>query len=151
MCPVGMAWRRSNVSPKIRSHSACWIARVISSVRSWRIFWISARQSVAMRLLSHRHTGGLGGGVNVASAEAACDAPGATNVTESPSFLERVARVVTEHVLERRLRPEARFELGRGAHGADAAAVHERDPVAQPLGLFHVVRREEDRDSLGLQ
>src|SRR6266508_4813028 len=113
MCPVGMAWRRSKVSPKIRSHSAGWIARVSSSVRSWRIFWISARQNVAMRLPSHRHAGGAGGGVNVASAEAACDAPGATNVTELPSFLERVAGVEAEHVLEGRLRPETRFELGR--------------------------------------
>src|SRR5436190_1928355 len=121
-----MAWRRSNVSPKISSHSAGWIARVSSSVRSWRIFWISTRQNVAMRLPSHFHAGGLGGSVAAASAESACDAPCATNVTELPSFLERVAGVETEHVLERRLGPEACFEVGRRSHGANAAAVHQR-------------------------
>src|SRR5437879_13229688 len=98
MCPVGMAWRRSNVSPKISSHSAGWIDRVSSSVRSWRIFWTSARQNVAMRLPSHFHAGGVGGGVNAASTESARDAPRATNVTELPSFLERVAGVEAEHV-----------------------------------------------------
>src|SRR5574341_349421 len=151
MCPVGMAWRRSNVSPKISSHSAGWIARVISSVRSWRIFWTSTRQNVAIRLPSHFHAGGLGGSAMAASAEAAGDAPGATNVTELPSFLERVAGVVTEHVLERGLGTEARLELGRRTHGANAAAVHERHAVAQLLRLFHVVRREEHGDPLRLQ
>src|SRR6478672_4937197 len=120
-----MAWSRSNVSPKISSHSAGWIARVSSSVRSWRIFWISRRQNVAMRLPSHFHAGGLGGSVVAASAESACDAPCATNVTELPSFLERVVGVETEHLLERRLGPEACFELGRRPHGANEAAVHQ--------------------------
>src|SRR5262245_41225765 len=146
-----MTCSRLNVVPKISSHSAGWIARVTSSVRSWRIFWISTRQNVAMRLPSHRHAGGAGGGANAASAEAAGDAPGATNVTELSSLLERVTRVVAEDVVQRRLRPEAGFELGRGADGADAAAVHERDAVAELLRLFHVVRREQHGDPLGPQ
>src|SRR5262249_58879678 len=104
-----------------------------------------------MRLPSHRHAGGRGGGANAASAEAAGDAPGATNVTELSSLLERVTGVVTEHVLERRLGPEAGFELGRRADGADATAVHERDAVAELLGLFHVVRGQQHRDPVGLQ
>src|SRR5204863_5344508 len=146
MCPVGMAWRRSKVTPKISSHSAGWIARVSSSVRSWRIFWTSARQNVAMRLPSHRHAGGLDGGVKAASAESACDAPCATNVTELPSFLERIAGEVPEDVLEGRVGPEARLQLGRRAHGSNAAAVHERHSVAQLFGLFHVVGRDENGD-----
>src|SRR6266516_250101 len=151
MCPVGMAWRRSNVTPKIISHSAGWIARVSSSVRSWRIFWTSARQNVAMRLPSHFHAGGLGGGVKAASTESARDAPRATNVTELPSFLERVTGVEAEHVLERRLGPEARFQLRRRSHGANAAAVHQRHPIAQLLGFFHVVRRDENGDPVRLE
>src|SRR5437764_713447 len=94
-----------------------------------------------MRLPSHFHAGGLGGGAMAASAESACDAPCATNVTELPSFLERVACVEAEHVLERRLGPEARFELVRRTHGANTAAVHQRHPIAQLLGFFHVVGR----------
>src|SRR6266700_4578233 len=101
MCPVGMACRRLNVSPKIRSQSAGWIARVASSVRSWRIFWTSARQNVRMRPPSHRHAGGALGSAIVVSAEATRDAPGAAYVTELPSFLERIAGVEAEHVLER--------------------------------------------------
>src|SRR6266566_767924 len=151
MCPVGMAWRRSNVSPKISSHSAGWIARVSSSVRSWRIFWISARQNVAMRLPSHFHAGGLGGGVKATSAESACDAPRATNVTELSSFLERVARVEAENIFERRLRPEARLELGRRSHGANEPPVHQRHPIAQLLGFFHVVGRDENSDPVRLE
>src|SRR4249919_403104 len=151
MFPVGMAWRRSNVTPKISSHSAGWIARVSSSVRSWRIFWTSARQNVAMRLPSHRHAGGLGGGVMAASAEPACDAPCATNVTKLSSFLERIAGVEPEHVLERRLGPQARFEIRRRSHGADAAAVHQRHPITQLFCLFHVVGGDEHCDAVGLQ
>src|SRR4029453_8333295 len=103
-----------------------------------------------MRLPSPRPAGGAGAGANAASAEAACDAPGATNVTELSSLLERVTGVVTEHVLERRLGSEAGFELGRGTDGADATAVHERDAVAQLLGFFHVVRGEQHGDPVGL-
>src|SRR5438045_999203 len=150
MCPVGMAWRRSNVSPKISSHSAGWIARVSSSVRSWRIFWTSARQTVAMRLPSHFHAGGLGGGVKAASTESARDAPRATNVTELPSFLERVAGVEAEHVLERRLGPEARFQLGRRSHGANAGGVHQGHRIAEPFGFLHVLGGGENRYTLGL-
>src|SRR5262249_53327064 len=134
-----MACSRSKVVPKISSHRAGWIARVASSVRSGRIFWIATGQKVAMRLPSHRHAGGRGGGANAASAEAAGDAPGATNVTELSSLLERVTGVVTEHVLERCLGPEAGFGLGPRADGADATAVHERGAVAEVLGGVHVV------------
>jgi hypothetical protein len=51
---VGMAWIRLNVSPKISSHSAGWMARVYSSARSWRIFLSSTQHSVPMRLSSRR-------------------------------------------------------------------------------------------------
>src|SRR5215471_5684029 len=36
-------------------------------------------------------------------------------------------------------------QLLRSAEGNDAAVVHDRHAVAEPLGLFHVVRRIEQR------
>ena len=81
-----MAWIRVKVSPKISSHSAGWMARVYSSVRSWRILRISTQQSVAIRLTRRRapasggsagspgHPGGRG------SAEAASEGPGRGSV-----------------------------------------------------------------------
>ena len=47
MLPVGIAWKRLNVSPKITSHSTGCTARVSTSVRSWRSFCSSTRQNVA--------------------------------------------------------------------------------------------------------
>ena len=92
--------------------------------------------------------GGAGGGATAASAESASDAPGATDVTELPSFLERVAGVVPEHVLERR-RPGPR--RASSSVGVPMARMRPRcisdDPVAQLVGLFHVVGREEHGDA----
>lgn len=41
-------------------------------------------------------------------------------------------------------------EFERGAEGADAAAVHQRDPVAVPVGLVHGVRGHQDGHAGGL-
>ena len=38
-------------------------------------------------------------------------------------------------------------QLARRALGDDAAAVHDHEPVAELLGLVHVVRREHERDA----
>ena len=40
--------------------------------------------------------------------------------------------------------------VGRAAHD-DHAAVDDREPVAEPVGLLEVVRRQEQRDALALQ
>ena len=42
-------------------------------------------------------------------------------------------------------------QLARRALGDDAAAVHDHEPVAELLGLVHVVRREHERHALALQ
>ena len=42
-------------------------------------------------------------------------------------------------------------ELARRALGDDPPAVHDHEPVAELLGLVHVVRREHERDALLLQ
>ena len=44
-----------------------------------------------------------------------------------------------------------RDQLARRALGDDAAAVHDHEPVAELLGLVHVVRREHERHALPLQ
>ena len=47
-----MAWILVNVSPKISSQSAGWMARVYSSVRSCRSLRSSTQHSVNVRLAS---------------------------------------------------------------------------------------------------
>ena len=39
------------------------------------------------------------------------------------------------------------LELGRRALGDDPAAVEQRDPAREPVGLLEVLRREQDRDA----
>src|SRR5215470_13665880 len=140
---VGIAWILVNVSPKISSHSAGWIARVYSSVRSWRILRSSTQHSVTIRLARRpspavRLSGAIGG-----STETAGGAPGAAYVTNA-SFLRRVVRegvagVVPEHVIKRGVVTEPGAKVDGAAGGADRAAVHQRHPVAVGVGLVHVV------------
>src|SRR5438876_8134644 len=132
MLPVGMAWTRVNVSPKISSQRAGWIARVSSSVRSCRSFCSSARQRAPTRLPSHRHAGGAVTVGASASAHAAGGAAGRADFTEALSSLvvgQRAAGEVTEHVLERSALPEARLEIVRGPERLEPPAVHQGDPV----------------------
>src|SRR5215470_17725977 len=140
-----MAWILVKVSPKITSHSAGWMARVYSLVRSWRIFRSSTQQSVATRLI-RRRTPARGGSAGSpgqpggsGSAEAAGGAPGAADVTDASLLglvVQRPAGVVAEHVVQRGPLAQPGLELGRGAGGAQGAVVHQRDPVAVEVGLF---------------
>src|SRR5215475_11201703 len=154
-----MAWILLNVSPKITSHSAGWMARVYSSVRSWRILRSSTQQSVATRLIRRRTTarggsaGSPGNPGGRGSAEAAGGAPGAADVTDASLLgivVQRPAGVVTEHVVKGCSLAQPGLELGRGAGGANGAVVHEGDPVAVQVGLFHVVGGHEDGRLAGL-
>ena len=45
--------------------------------------------------------------------------------------------------------PEPADQGGRGVAGDDAPAVHDRDPVAELLGLLHVVGGQDDRRTAG--
>src|SRR5215469_15726494 len=122
---VGIAWIRVNVSPKISSHSAGWMARVYSSVRSWRILRSSTQHSVMTRLASRRAmadavSSGRSGNVltrgddppgppEVGSAEATGGTPGAADVTDaSPlgGLVKLKNEVVAEHVIQRGPAPE---------------------------------------------
>ena len=49
------------------------------------------------------------------------------------------------------VRPDLGLELVRRAAGDDHAAVDDREPVAEAVGLLEVVRRQEQRHALGLQ
>ena len=42
-------------------------------------------------------------------------------------------------------------QRARAALGDDPAVVHDDEPVAQLLGLVHVVRRDDERDALALE
>src|SRR6476469_5195769 len=101
-----MARRRENVSPKISSQSAGWIARVYSSVRSCRIFWSSTMHIATTRAGSRRQVIQDGG-----SAEPAGGTAVTACVTEVVSwFFELVAGVGAEHLLE----GGSGFEAGPG-------------------------------------
>src|ERR1700754_3640785 len=100
-----MARRRENVSPKISSHRAGWIARVYSSVRSCRIFWSSTMHIATTRAGSRRQAVQDGG-----SAEPAGGTSGTACVTEVVSwFVELIAGVGAEHLLESGSGLEARL------------------------------------------
>src|SRR5205814_4058613 len=123
--PVGIARIRLNVSPNTSSHSAGWIARVISSVRSRRSFCSSTRHIAPARETRTRS----------ALTEPAYGPASGADVTE-PSCLQVVAGVGAEHVVQRAAADRGDQLLG-GTLGADPAAVHERDPVAVLLRLLH--------------
>src|ERR1700722_3813260 len=135
-----MAWILVNVSPKISSQSAGWMARVYSSVRSCRILRSSTQHSVPMRLASRRMTAGRvsagrvsAGSASPRSPETAGGTPGAADVTDASLFgvvVERVAGVVAGHVVQRGSVAEHRLEQPRRARGPDRARVHQRHLVA---------------------
>src|SRR5215469_14258169 len=149
---VVLARIRVTVSPKISSQSAGWMARVYSSVRSWRILRSSTQHSVTTRLASRRAIADAvssGRSGNACSAEAAGGAPGATDVTDASPLgvvVERAAGVVAEHVVQRGPGPEHGLQHPGGAGGADRARVHERDPVAVGVRLVHVVGGHQHGD-----
>ena len=47
-----------------------------------------------------------------------------------------------------RVGADALLERGRGVEGEDLAVVHDRDPVAELVGLLHVVGGQQDRLAL---
>src|ERR1700722_14029414 len=140
-----MAWILVNVSPKISSQSAGWMARVYSSVRSCRILRSSTQHSVPIRLASRRMTAGRvsagrvsagrvsAGSASPRSPETAGGTPGPADVTDASLFgvvVERVAGVVAGHVVQRGSVAEHRLEQPRRARGPDRARVHQRHLVA---------------------
>src|SRR5579863_376343 len=147
-----MAWIRVNVSPKISSQSAGWMARVYISVRSCRILRSSTQQSVTIRLSSWRTTASGVSSGRTGSAEATRSAPGLADVTDSSlaGVVESVAGVVAEHRVQGGPATQFGLELRGGPGGPQGAAVHQRDPVAVGVRFVHVVGRHQDRHRVGL-
>src|SRR5450631_4482662 len=121
------------------SHSAGWMARVYSSLRSCLTLHTSTQHSVTIRLarLLSSKIGPPGTGMLT---EAAGGAPGAADIAD-PSFLpglvQRPAGVVAEHLIQRDVLAERRLQVGRGTGRADVAQMHERQLVAVGVRLVH--------------
>src|SRR5215471_13823411 len=136
-----MARSRVNVSPKISSQRAGWMALVTSSCWSWRMRHSSTVQNVSTRLGRMRHQAGAA----ATSTEAARSSAGAADIAESPLLVELAAGVVAEHVLQGGPVSELGPQLIRPPERPDRPVVHQRDPLAELLRLLHVVRGEQDR------
>src|SRR5688572_27520940 len=117
-----MAVRRLKVTPKITSQRQGWMARVTSSVRSWRSFCSSTTHMAQTRARTVRAPKGRSG-----SAQAAGGAASGTDIAHSSLLVVGgVLRVGPEHVVERGA-VDPGDQLGRGPDSADGAAVHEGD------------------------
>src|ERR1700733_8669344 len=153
--PVLITCSLLNVVPKISSHSAGCTIRVTSSVRSRRSFCISTianaltRLNVAGRRCHPRgaRVSVTGVGLIAVSTGTAGNLSAGTDFTERPGtigLLRQVRRgVMPENVFERGTRRNRRLQLRRRPHGAKRAVMHQRNPVAQGVGLFHVMRGQQ--------
>src|SRR5271168_4059201 len=153
--PVLITCSLLNVVPKISSHSAGCTIRVTSSVRSRRSFCISTIANALTRLniagtRCHPHGARVsvtGVGLIAASAGTAGNHSAGTDFAERPGAfgLLRQVRfgVVPEDVFERGARRDRRLQLRRRPDGAKLAVMHQRYPVAQGVGLFHVMRGQQ--------
>src|SRR5262249_12912720 len=114
--------------------------RVAMSMLSWRSLRSSAQAIAEMpsprrRRLTRKCASG--------AAQPAREAAVSPSIAEAPSFLlERVAGGEREHVVER-VRGELLAQLGRSALRGERAEIHDREPVAVPVRLLHLVRRHE--------
>src|SRR5438105_3643364 len=111
-----MAWMLVNVSPKMSSHRAGWIARMYSSVRSCRIFRSSTSDIVAIRL-DRRRPPSATRAANPTSADAGGGASSRADISDPSSFALFILVVsgdhAGEHVVERGARPMRDLQLVR--------------------------------------
>src|SRR5258708_32337853 len=129
---LGMGWVLVNASPKIRSQSAGWMARVYSSVRSWRILRSSTQHSVMTRLASRRAAAsGVSLGISGRPDRPGPGRPGTPGSAETPGGTPGAADVTDASLLC--------FGI-EGATGVVAGHVVQRGPAAQP-GLEHEIGR----------
>src|SRR5579884_4424129 len=99
---------------------------------------VLSTNSAARRIALRRRRGSV-------SAQAPERASRSDCFTEGPPCLDGAAGVVLEDVVEGGIRSSERsLQLLRCADGRDPPQVHHRDPVAQLLGLVHVVGGEKD-------
>ena len=77
-------------------------------------------------------------------AKAAGCASSSLDIEDGPPFLDGRAAVMNEDVVERSCRPKSGFQFGGGAGDGNLSQVHEREFIAKRVGLFHVMRGDED-------
>src|SRR6478672_4574004 len=151
--PVLITRSRLNVCPKISSHSAGCTILVNSSVWSWRSFCNSTIAKAPIRMAIPR-TRRQPRGARTISTCTFCS----TDTARRPSgvadraeaglravLLEIRACVVTEDVFQSRVGRHPLLQLRRRAHRLKPAVVHQRHPIAQRVGLGHVVGGEQHR------
>src|SRR5208337_746415 len=141
-----MARVLAKTCPNTSSHSAGWMARVSSSLGSWRILRNS--NSAMTRVLltnpaprfrreatgsSSRLTQPLG------------RAPGSGHFTVTSPGIDHAARIMDEDIIQSGLLAAQRRLESRGrANGRHPAQMHDRHPVAQVIGFLHEVGGHHD-------
>src|ERR1700738_887955 len=151
--PVSMTCSRENVCPKINSHSAGCTNLVSSSVRSWRSFCSSTTAKAPIHMAIPRMRRHPRGARTISTS-----AFGSTDTARRPPagpdraepglrvVLGQIrAGVVTKDVLEWRVRRHGLLQLGRRADRLQLTVVHQRHPIAQRVGLLHVMGGEQNR------
>src|SRR5258707_3777082 len=145
-----MTCSRENVCPKINSHSAGCTILVNSSVRSWRSFCSSTIAKAPTRMAIPRTRRQPRGARTISTATF-----GSTDTASRPSIrpdrtepgLRAVlgqirACVVTEVVLECRVRRYGLLQFAQRTDSLSLNVVHQRHPIAQRVRFLHVVSGE---------
>src|SRR5438105_7666263 len=130
-----MARMRLKTWPKTAIHNTGWTARAKSSVGSRSSFLssISATAPVWRKKSSTAEE----------SSETASDIPCAADVTIASLLLQRAATVMHEDIVERGFGADTRLQIRRLADGGDLAEMHDRQLIAQLIGLIHGMGGEQ--------
>src|SRR5437764_4560515 len=138
---------RVKTSPKISSQSAGWTARVSRSVGSWRNFCASNPTMVKVFSMKLRRgasgcasRGNVSLPVREVLAESPRSAAGACSFTVTSSRFQGIACIVGKHSIQCYVIPShRRLQFGGSSHCYHLAQVHDRNPVAEAVGLLHIV------------
>ena len=146
---VGDAAGRDGADPaerlcrRSRSHSDGWIARVTSSVRSWRSFCSSTRQNVPIRDTSSRdrparprRSAQTAGGATGARTPRSPPFSSSTSSRPSPVWWRKTSSRLASG-------PERGLELVGEPTARRRPRCMQGDPVAERVGLLHVVGGEQ--------
>src|SRR5262249_18364289 len=126
----------------MKSQSSGCTERVAMSMLSCRSLRSSAQ---AMALMPSPRRRRLTSQCPKGSAHPTRETAGSPSIAEAPSFLfERVAGREREDVVEV-VRLELLAQLVRRSLRGELPEIHDRDAVAMPIGLVHLVRRDEKR------
>src|SRR5436190_8614932 len=157
--PVSMTRNRENVCPKISSHSAGCTILVSNSVRSCRSFCSSTIAKAPIRMAIPRTRCQPRGARTMPTCRSTDTAGRPSAVTDRAEsglrgvLLQSRTGVVTEDVFQSCLRSRVGGDMGVSRHPTlqlggrtecPQPAVLQRHPVAECVGLLHIVRGEQD-------